>query len=119
MTWLPVEVLRKWIATSSAGTFLATIRVQPKVVGIGRTDRVVRGGSFNNNRRNARAAARNNNNPGNRNNNLGLRVAVAHTSPLPPAVLTAHGRQSRRKKRDGRPRPWLRFLHPSPKGEVE
>lgn len=37
--------------------------------------RVVRGGSWNDNQANARAANRNHNVPGNRNDNLGLRVA--------------------------------------------
>lgn len=40
------------------------------------SNRVNRGGSWNNNARNCRSANRNNNDPGNRNNNLGLRVAL-------------------------------------------
>ncbi|MBN1507852.1 MAG: SUMF1/EgtB/PvdO family nonheme iron enzyme [Sedimentisphaerales bacterium] len=38
-------------------------------------NRVNRGGSWNNNARNCRSANRNRNTPGNRNNNLGLRLA--------------------------------------------
>lgn len=45
-------------------------------------NRVNRGGSWNNNARNCRAANRNRNEPGNRNNNLGFRVALA---PAPAA----------------------------------
>ena len=41
-----------------------------------------RGGSWNNNANNARAANRNNDSPGNRNNNLGFRLA---SSGAPPA----------------------------------
>ena len=37
--------------------------------------RVVRGGAWNNNPQNLRSANRNNNTTGNRNNNIGLRVA--------------------------------------------
>ena len=46
------------------------------------SNRVKRGGSWNNNARNCRAANRNRNNPGNRNNNLGFRLALspAHRS---------------------------------------
>ncbi len=40
------------------------------------SNRVIRGGSWNNNARNCRAANRNNNDPGNRNNNLGFRLAL-------------------------------------------
>lgn len=39
------------------------------------SNRVNRGGSWNNNARNCRSANRNRNDPGNRNNNLGLRLA--------------------------------------------
>ena len=38
--------------------------------------RVYRGGSWNNNARNCRVSNRNNNSPGNRNDNLGLRLAL-------------------------------------------
>jgi len=41
---------------------------------------VIRGGSWNNNGVNCRASNRNSNEPGNRNNNLGFRLAAA-----PPA----------------------------------
>ncbi|MBM4311952.1 MAG: hypothetical protein FJ119_13530 [Deltaproteobacteria bacterium] len=44
------------------------------------SNRVNRGGSWNNNARNCRSANRNNNSPGNRNNNLGLRLAFAELS---------------------------------------
>jgi retron-type reverse transcriptase len=40
------------------------------------SNRVNRGGSWNNNARNCRSANRDNNDPGNRNNNLGLRLAL-------------------------------------------
>jgi hypothetical protein len=40
----------------------------------------LRGGSWNNNEDNARVAIRNNNHPNNRNNNIGFRVAVLHSS---------------------------------------
>ena len=43
--------------------------------------RVLRGGSWNNNRNNARCAYRNRNNPDNWNNNVGLRLVVAHVLP--------------------------------------
>ncbi|HNU68115.1 MAG TPA: SUMF1/EgtB/PvdO family nonheme iron enzyme [Myxococcota bacterium] len=39
------------------------------------SNRVNRGGSWNNDARNVRAANRDNNDPGNRNDNLGFRVA--------------------------------------------
>ena len=41
----------------------------------GGSNRVNRGGSWNNNARNCRSANRNDNSPGNRNNNLGFRLA--------------------------------------------
>jgi hypothetical protein len=41
--------------------------------------RVLRGGSWNNNPLNCRSAYRNNNHPTNRNNNVGFRVAKAHS----------------------------------------
>ncbi|MBP9995146.1 MAG: SUMF1/EgtB/PvdO family nonheme iron enzyme [bacterium] len=40
------------------------------------SNRVNRGGSWNNNARNCRVSNRNNNTPDNRNNNLGLRLAL-------------------------------------------
>ena len=40
------------------------------------SNRVNRGGSWNNNARNCRVSNRNYNNPDNRNNNLGLRLAL-------------------------------------------
>jgi formylglycine-generating enzyme required for sulfatase activity len=40
-------------------------------------NRVMRGGSWNNNGRNVRSANRNRNEPGNRNNNIGFRLARA------------------------------------------
>ncbi|WP_229425770.1 SUMF1/EgtB/PvdO family nonheme iron enzyme [Lusitaniella coriacea] len=42
----------------------------------------MRGGSWNNNPRNCRSANRNRNNPGNRNNNIGFRVACVAASTL-------------------------------------
>ncbi|MEI6412574.1 MAG: SUMF1/EgtB/PvdO family nonheme iron enzyme [Bacteroidota bacterium] len=39
------------------------------------SNRVIRGGSWNNNPQNCRVAYRNNNTPGNRNNNIGFRLA--------------------------------------------
>lgn len=58
-------------------------RVEQKLVrrtasGAKRARRVVRGGSAWNNARNCRSAYRNANEPGNRNNNLGFRLAAAH-----------------------------------------
>lgn len=44
-----------------------------------RGKRVLRGGSWNNNGRNLRSANRNGNEPDNRNNNIGFRLALAHT----------------------------------------
>lgn len=43
-----------------------------------------RGGSWNNDADNARAANRNNDDPGNRNNNLGFRLASPEASRLRP-----------------------------------
>ncbi|MBU0656056.1 MAG: SUMF1/EgtB/PvdO family nonheme iron enzyme [Gammaproteobacteria bacterium] len=48
-------------------------------------NRVLRGGSWNNTPRNVRSANRNNNTPGNRNNNIGFRLASAQT-PAAAAV---------------------------------
>ncbi|MBF0311178.1 MAG: SUMF1/EgtB/PvdO family nonheme iron enzyme [Magnetococcales bacterium] len=45
------------------------------------SNRVNRGGSWNNNPANVRSANRNNNDPGNRNNNLGFRLASTTHSP--------------------------------------
>ena len=50
------------------------------------SNRVNRGGSWNNNARNCRSANRNNNDPGNRNNNLGLRVALVPAQERADAV---------------------------------
>jgi len=52
---------------------------------------VLRGGSFNNNQRNARAASRNRNNPDNRNNNVGVRVVVAHDTLTRPEIRRVYG----------------------------
>lgn len=46
------------------------------------SNRVLRGGSWNNNARNCRVANRNNNSPDNRNNNNGLRLALAQDDVL-------------------------------------
>ena len=52
------------------------------VRGRANSHRVLRGGAFNNNENNVRCAYRNRNNPNNRNNNIGLRVVVAHDFPI-------------------------------------
>ncbi|MEM9025294.1 MAG: SUMF1/EgtB/PvdO family nonheme iron enzyme [Verrucomicrobiota bacterium] len=51
--------------------------------------RCLRGGSWINNARNCRSAYRNANDPGNRNDNIGFRLAVAHAGDesLPDPVL--------------------------------
>lgn len=64
--------------------------------GVGRTgsNRVIRGGSWNNDARNVRAAYRNWNDPGNRNDNLGFRLAGAQTWagwPAPDPTGAASG----------------------------
>ena len=43
------------------------------------SNRVMRGGSWNNNGRNVRSAYRNHNSPDNRNDNIGFRLALAHS----------------------------------------
>jgi formylglycine-generating enzyme required for sulfatase activity len=43
------------------------------------SNRVLRGGSWNNNGRNVRSAYRNHNSSGNRNDNIGFRLALAHS----------------------------------------
>jgi len=48
---------------------------------------VNRGGSWNNNARNCRSANRNRNTPGNRNNNLGFRLALSSSWPRGCAAL--------------------------------
>lgn len=65
--------------------------------GAGRTgsNRVIRGGSWNSNARNVRAANRNANDPGNRNDNLGFRLAREQERagrPAPDPTCTAPGR---------------------------
>lgn len=45
------------------------------------SDRVIRGGSWNNDARNVRSAIRNWNHPGDRNDNLGVRLARAQRGP--------------------------------------
>jgi hypothetical protein len=59
--------------------------------------RVLRGGSWNNNPDNARAANRNRNNTGNRNNNVGFRLASTLVEPEP-----AWSRPRRARKRVSR-----------------
>lgn len=64
----------------------------------------MRGGSWDNHARNVRAAYRNANDPGNRNSNLGLRLARAQAQaggsapdpPHHPSVRPSAGRQTRR-----------------------
>ena len=65
------------------------------------SNRVIRGGSWNNNARNVRAAARNWNSPGNRNDNLGFRLARAQRwagrpapDPTPAQPAAAKQRQT-------------------------
>ena len=53
-------------------------------------NRVLRGGSWNNNGRNVRSANRNRNEPGNRNDNIGFRLALGPGEQgLSPAVKPA------------------------------
>lgn len=59
--------------------------------GDGAHARVLRGGSWDNNPRNLRSANRNRNHPTNRNNNVGLRVALRKT---PRHATTARDRSS-------------------------
>lgn len=64
--------------------------------------RVLRGGSWNNIARNLRAAARNANHPGDRNDNLGFRLARAQApagapAPDPTDVLSARSTAGRRR----------------------
>jgi len=51
------------------------------------SNRVNRGGSWNNNARNCRSANRNNNAPGNRNNNLGFRLALVPAQGWPDGII--------------------------------
>lgn len=67
-----------------------------KACGADRTgsNRVMRGGSWNSNARNVRAANRNANPPGNRNSNVGFRLARAQERvgrPAPDPICTASG----------------------------
>ncbi|MBQ8424170.1 MAG: SUMF1/EgtB/PvdO family nonheme iron enzyme [Coprobacter sp.] len=55
--------------------------------GNSRSNRVNRGGSWNNNARNCRVSNRNNNTPDNRNNNLGLRLAVGSLEKMADAFF--------------------------------
>lgn len=67
-------------------------------------DRVNRGGSWNSNARKVRAANRNGNSPGNRNNNLGFRLAREQKrsrSNAPDPTCTASGCPSSRRKPSG------------------
>ncbi|PZN82862.1 MAG: hypothetical protein DM484_05690 [Candidatus Methylumidiphilus alinenensis] len=59
--------------------------IMPRVVVIG-ANRVLRGGSWNNNGRNVRSANRNRNEPGNRNNNIGFRLALAQKDSYIPLL---------------------------------
>jgi hypothetical protein len=58
-----------------------------------RSNRVLRGGSWNNNPQNLRSANRNRNNPDNRNNNIGFRVASTLTARV--FAFTDAGREQR------------------------
>jgi len=62
-------------------------------------NRVLRGGSWNDNGRNVRSANRNTNEPGNRNHNIGFRLAPAQAS-VKPALdqMTILSAASRRQK---------------------
>jgi len=73
---------------------------------------VNRGGSWNNNAENCRTANRNNNDPGNRNNNLGFRLAApAHRDG---GCLTLNRTLSRPLTRaNSEPHPQGRELHES------
>ncbi|MBQ7211309.1 MAG: SUMF1/EgtB/PvdO family nonheme iron enzyme [Muribaculaceae bacterium] len=51
------------------------------------SNRVNRGGSWNNDARNCRVSNRNNNTPDNRNNNLGLRLALPNSHPSKAAAV--------------------------------
>ncbi len=93
------------------------------------TNQVMRGGSWINNARNVRAAYRNHSSPGNRNDNLGFRLARAHErigdpsltrpSSCPGSVETRQKPQGRRCvssqsggcRRESSPvaRPWVVF----------
>jgi hypothetical protein len=57
--------------------------------------RVLRGGSWNNNRNNARCAYRNRNNPDNWNNNVGMRLVVAHVLLALPEMPPGNLRRAR------------------------
>jgi hypothetical protein len=62
--------------------------------------RVLRGGSWINNGRNARSAYHNANDPGNRNDNIGFRLAPARTTvdaPFDQTALRSAGPDRRRK----------------------
>ena len=65
--------------------------------------RVVRGGSWNNKPRNLRSANRNRNETGNRNNNIGFRVA--RTLALPEPAVSRGRRECERASRDGHGEP--------------
>lgn len=56
------------------GSYSSSAQTNPTGPASG-SDRVIRGGSWNNNPQNCRVANRNNNTPGNRNNNVGFRLA--------------------------------------------
>ncbi|WP_366504290.1 SUMF1/EgtB/PvdO family nonheme iron enzyme [Polycyclovorans algicola] len=61
-----------------ASIFALTFSADPRIRTAGSrpaADRAIRGGSWNNNAARLRSANRNHNDAGNRNNNLGLRVA--------------------------------------------
>ncbi len=63
----------------SAGSWQARTRIVRRLreSSLKGSKRVMRGSSWNNNARNCRAANRNRNEPGNRNNNVGFRVALS------------------------------------------
>lgn len=84
LRWRSLRTRMLWpsAARSLCGAHLSTLEERSGMgggCGAGRTgsNRVIRGGSWNSNARNVRAANRNANDPGNRNANLGFRVARA------------------------------------------
>ncbi len=72
LDWLYREKITGYLVDRGSIRILHHLEVVERRRG---SNRVKRGGSWNNNARNCRSANRNNNSPGNRNNNLGFRLA--------------------------------------------